>query len=154
MLGLAARTRRGAVLLVVGVVLGAGLGVLYRAFGGWPALPGDLARLALAAAMIGATEELAYRGYVQGRLRGLGWVAAVALAALAHTAYKSALFAFPEAAVQIDFRFLAVWTFVGGCVFGMLRQFSGSVLPPVAAHVLFDLVVYGDRVEAPWWVWS
>jgi len=154
MLGLAALSRRGAVLLVVGVLLGAGLGVLYRTFWGWPALPGDLGRFALAAGMIGATEELVYRGYVQGRLRRLGWVAAVVLAALAHTAYKSALFAFPEATVLIDFRFLAAWTFVGGCVFGMLRQFSGSVLPPVAAHVLFDLVVYGDRVEAPWWVWS
>lgn len=154
MLALAALSRRGAILLVAGVLLGAGLGVLYRMFWGWPALPGDLGRFALAAAMIGATEELVYRGYVQGRLRRLGWVAAVALAALAHTAYKSALFAFPEGTVQIDFRFLIIWTFVGGCVFGMLRQFSGSVLPPVAAHVLFDLVVYGDRVEAPWWVWS
>jgi hypothetical protein len=36
----------------------------------------------------------------------------------------------------------------------MLREFAGGVLPPVAAHVLFDLVVYGERVEAPWWVWS
>jgi membrane protease YdiL (CAAX protease family) len=153
-LGLAALSRRGTVLLVVGCLAGAGFGVLYRAVWNWPPLPADVEGFALAAAMIGATEELVYRGYVQGRLRRLGWVAAVALAALAHTAYKSALFALPETPVQIDFRFLVVWTFVGGCVFGMLREFSGGVLPPVAAHVLFDLVVYGERVEAPWWVWS
>ena len=153
-LGLGPLSRGGTIFLAVGMALGAALGVLYRVVWAWPTLPEDVGRFAVAAAMIGAVEELVYRGYVQGRLKHLGWVAAVVLAALAHTAYKSALFAFPEGTVQIDFRFLAVWTFVGGCVFGMLRQFSGSVLPPVAAHVLFDLMVYGDRVEAPWWVWS
>ena len=79
---------------------------------------------------------------------------AVVVAALAHTAYKTALFAFPPAGVAIDLRYLAVWTLIGGVVFGALRELSGSVLAPLAAHVVFDIIVYGENVQAPWWVWS
>jgi len=79
---------------------------------------------------------------------------AVMLAAAAHTAYKAALFAFPPEGVVIDLEFLAVWTLIGGVVFGALRELSGSVLPPLAAHVVFDIVVYGGSVQAPWWVWG
>jgi hypothetical protein len=37
---------------------------------------------------------------------------------------------------------------------GLMRHFSGSVLPAVTAHVLFDILVYGDWAQAPWWVWG
>jgi membrane protease YdiL (CAAX protease family) len=154
MFGLGEPSRKTALVAVAACVIGAGLGVLYRVVWEWGALPARFETFALAAALIGAAEEIVYRGYVQGRLKRLGWALAVVLAAAAHTAYKSALFAFPPEGVAIDLRFLAVWTFVGGVVFGLLRESSNSVLPPVAAHVCFDLVVYGDRFLAPWWVWS
>jgi membrane protease YdiL (CAAX protease family) len=152
--GLGRPSRRALVLTIAACFLGAALGVLFRLVEDRGVVPGCLMPFALAAGTIGAGEELLYRGYIQGRLRHLGWIAAAVLAALAHTAYKSALFVLPAVPVEIDLRFLALWTFVGGLLFGVLREFSGSVLPPVAAHVLFDLVVYGDRARAPWWVWS
>jgi len=140
--------------LVAGCAVGVGFAVLHRVTWEMGTLPTRLTSFAVVGAAIGAAEELLYRGYVQGRLRRLGWVVAVLLAAGAHTAYKAALFAFPPEGVAIDLEFLAVWTFLGGVVFGVLRQFSGSVLPPLAAHVLFDIVVYGGDVQAPWWVWG
>jgi len=154
MFGLAVPSRKALVVAAAACLLGAGLGVLYRVVTQVGAAPAALERFAFVAAIIGAAEEIVYRGYVQGRLRRLGWAAAVALAAAAHTAYKSALFVFPPEGVAIDLGFIVVWTFVGGVVFGLLREFSDSVLPPVAAHVCFDLIAYGDRLMAPWWVWS
>jgi hypothetical protein len=133
----------------------AGLGVYYRFYFGMPLLPGPALRpFALAACAIGATEELVYRGWMQGRLRVLGRAAAVLLPAVAHTAYKTALFALPPAPVHIWFPSLAVLTFAVGALFGLGRALSRSVYPAVAGHVVFDLVVYGAAAQAPWWVWT
>jgi hypothetical protein len=35
----------------------------------------------------------------------------------------------------------------------MKSHFSKSVLPALTAHVLFDILVYGDWAQLPWWVW-
>ena len=153
-LGLAPVSKKVGVFVAVGCAVGIGLGVLHRVTWEMGTLPARLTSFAVVGAAIGAAEELLYRGYVQGRLRAFGWVIPVVLAAGAHTAYKTALFALPPDGVAIDLRFLAVWTLIGGVVFGALRQASGSVLPPLAAHVVFDIVVYGGNVEAPWWVWG
>lgn len=75
-------------------------------------------------------------------------------AALLHTAYKTSLFALPPAGVETDLVFIAVCTLAGGIVFGALRQLSGSVLAPLSAHILFDLVAYSEFASAPWWVWT
>jgi len=155
LLGLARPSARVFAMIAAGLLVGTGLATAYRTHMGLAALPvGGLEAFVLVACLIGAAEEVIYRGYVQGMLSGLGWPAAVALAALAHAAYKTSLFAFPAAPYEVNHVFLAVWTLAGGIVFGMLRQFSGSVLPPVAAHAAFDLVVYGAMAEAPWWVWG
>ncbi len=153
-LGFSPVSGKVAAYLILGCAVGAGLGILHRVVWEMGALPRGFGRFVFVAVAIGASEELVYRGYVQGRLRRLGWVIAVLLAAAAHTAYKAALFAFPPEGVVIDLEFLAVWTLIGGVVFGALRELSGSVLAPLAAHVLFDIVVYGENVQAPWWVWS
>jgi membrane protease YdiL (CAAX protease family) len=153
-LGFSPLSGKTGVFVALGCAVGVGFGVLHRVTWEMGATPARLAPFAFVGACIGAAEELVYRGYVQGRLRAFGWVVPVVVAALAHTAYKTALFAFPPDGVAIDLRYLAVWTFVGGVVFGVLRQASGSVLPPLAAHVVFDIIVYGENVQAPWWVWS
>ncbi len=147
-------SRRACAALAAGLLLGGGLGVAYRLVWRLPPLPAGLEAFVVVACLVGAAEELVYRGYVQGRLRVLGWPAAVVLAAIAHTAYKTALFVLPASPVDVNFAFLATWTLAGGIVFGLLREFSRSILPPVAAHAAFDLVVYGALAQAPWWVWA
>jgi membrane protease YdiL (CAAX protease family) len=140
--------------VVLGFAAGALFGMLFRLYQHAGPLPAGLGRFVLVAAAIGVAEELLFRGYVQGRLKGIGSVPAIVLAAAAHTAYKWALFAWPPEGILIDYQFLAIWTFVGGLVFGGLRELSRSVLPPIAGHAFFDILVYGERVHAPWWVWS
>jgi membrane protease YdiL (CAAX protease family) len=147
-------SRRACAALAAGLLLGGGLGVAYRLAWRLDVLPAGLEAFVVVACLVGAAEELVYRGYVQGRLRVLGWPAAVVLAAVAHTAYKTALFVLPASPVDVNFAFLATWTLAGGIVFGLLREFSRSILPPVAAHAAFDLVVYGALAQAPWWVWA
>jgi len=142
-------------MIAAGLLAGGGLAVVYRLYVGLAAAAaGGIEAFVLLACLIGAAEEVVYRGYVQGRLSGLGWPAAVVLAAVAHAAYKTALFALPATPYEVNYLFLAAWTLLGGIAFGMLRQFSGSLAPPVAAHAAFDLVVYGAMAEAPWWVWG
>jgi membrane protease YdiL (CAAX protease family) len=53
-----------------------------------------------------------------------------------------------------DLYFLGLATFLGGLLFGTLRQWSANILPALAAHIFFDLTVYGGYLHAPWWVWS
>jgi membrane protease YdiL (CAAX protease family) len=113
-----------------------------------------LALLFFFAASIGASEQLLFRGYVQGRLYRLGSVPAVVLAAAAHTAYKLSLFVFLPEGVAVDYVSLAFLNFLGGIAAGTLREWSGSVIPPLAGHVLFDIMVYGENSQAPWWIWS
>ena len=152
--GLAPVARKTALYVPVSALLGLALGLWYRRHIGAPALPEAFKGFALLAALIGSAEEVLYRGYVQGRVRRLGPVGAVACAAILHTAYKSALFALPGEVVTINFPFIVAATFVGGLAFGVLRELSGNVLAPLAAHAAFDLVVYADLAKAPWWVWS
>jgi membrane protease YdiL (CAAX protease family) len=146
----------GSVVLLscVGLCLGAGLAFLLRFTSHQPLLLSGFRPFVLSAAAIGAAEELLFRGFVQGRLTRLGWPAAVVLAALAHTAYKSSLFLFPTEGWTTNLPVLALFTFLGGVVFGWTRQVSASVFPPLVAHVLFDILVYGDWAGAPWWVWG
>ena len=155
LLGIARPSAKTLAMVAAGLLVGAALATTYRSYMGLSALPvGGLEAFVLAACLIGAAEEALYRGFVQGHLAGLGWPAAVVLASLAHTVYKTSLFAFPAGPHEVSYLMLAVWTFAGGIAFGLLRQFSGSLLPPVAAHAAFDLVVYGAMADAPWWVWG
>lgn len=151
--GWIAVSRKVGLLTAIGCILGLLLGLWYRGAHGLSSFPGSLAPFVVSAALIGAAEELVFRGYIQGRIVGLGFWLAPSFAALGHTAYKCALFVFPPDGVEIDLSLLAILTFVVGIALGILRQLSGSVLPALSAHVLFDVLAYGDRPEAPWWVW-
>lgn len=150
-----ARSARTIALTLLGAALGTAAGVLHRRGLGLSLLPaGTLEPFVLVACLIGATEELVYRGWLLGKASRFGWPAAVVLAALAHAAYKTALFAGPGVPVTVDLAGVAIWTTAGGTVLGALRALSGRVLPAVAAHAAFDLVGYGAVAEAPWWVWG
>ena len=153
-LGFTEFTKATAAYLILGCALGALLGISYRVNSNMGILPAGLGSFVFAAAIIGAAEEVLYRGFIQGRLQGLGRMVAPVLAAVAHTAYKLALFALPPEGIVIDYSFLALGTFGAGVIVGILREISGSVLPPIGGHVMFDIIVYGENISAPWWVWS
>lgn len=155
MLGLTGFSSRTALLTAAGCALGAALGALHRWRLGLTLLPiGMPEGFAALACLIGATEELIYRGWLQGRLRGIGWPAAIVAAACAHAAYKTALFAWPSTPGHVALLSLAGWTIGGGILFGLLREYSRSLIPPLLAHAVFDLVTYGAVDRPPWWVWS
>jgi membrane protease YdiL (CAAX protease family) len=137
-------------LVLMGCLAGLILGGIYRLSSGQALVPGSVQGFLIIAVAIGGTEEILYRGYLQNRFRKAGLVQAVVLAALCHGAYKTALFALPGG----DLLFLAFWTVAGGILFGLLKEWAGSVVPPLAAHIAFDAIVYGDRASAPWWIWS
>jgi membrane protease YdiL (CAAX protease family) len=151
---------RAALFGVLGTALGIGFGLLFRWKFGLHWL-GELGQFAPVAAAIGGVEELYYRGYLQGRLTRINAVVGVIGAAVAHTAYKAALFLLPAlslsngpAAAQVDWIVLVFWTFLVGLLFGALRQAARNIAPALAAHVAFDVVVYGGLSSAPWWVWN
>lgn len=152
-LGLGGFSNRTAAYTVFGFLFGLALGVTHRWGYGLEILPSTFGRFAGVAALIGATEEILYRGYIQGRVRVLGSLNAVVFASLCHTVYKCSLFVFPYQPLEINIGFLAACTFTVGLIFGAFREKTGSVWPPVVAHVLFDIVVYGEYGPAPWWVW-
>jgi len=155
LLGLGRVTARTASWSIPGMLLGTGAAFLHRQGMGisiWPVA--GAGAFALVACMIGATEEVVYRGWLQGTLRPFGWHAAVACSAVAHAAYKTALFAWLPGSEIMDLAAIALWTTVGGVVLGMLREISDSLLPAILAHVAFDFMVYGTLNHAPWWVWS
>jgi membrane protease YdiL (CAAX protease family) len=152
--GLAPVGRRTILYFPVGLAVGALAALACRNHSGWTILPQGVAGFAFVAALIGGAEEIVYRGYVQGRLRPLGAAGAILGAAALHATYKTALFARPPAGLATDPALTATWTLIGGILFGALRQLSGNVLAPLVAHIVFDLLVYGEFASAPWWVWA
>ena len=150
--GITGLSRRVAFYSAMGLCIGAIFAVVYRTKSGYSPLPGTLTLFAPLASLIGITEELMYRGFIQGCTRNRGAFLSTAFAAFAHTAYKCALFA--PASAEMNLYLLIIATFIGGIIIGVLREFSASVLPPVIAHACFDIIVYGESSAAPWWVWS
>ena len=121
-----------------------------------PILP-RLCWFAVPAVIVGFTEEILWRGWIQGTLSpAWGTLPAVFVSAVSHTLYKMALFAFPPDGISAhqpnDLALLAFLTFGVGLGIGFLRVRQGSVAGPVVCHMVFDLFVYGDRTVAPWWV--
>jgi membrane protease YdiL (CAAX protease family) len=87
-------------------------------------------------------EELFYRGYLQARLRRrFGPVAAIAVASLLFAVrhYTQVLMAWPH----VPWGPATIWVagvFVVGVALGWLYEASGSLLPPIVAHYLFNLL--------------
>jgi len=140
-------------LITSGVILGIILSGLYRRHLGIELFPRSIRFFAFIAALIGSTEELIFRGFIQEHLRKINGPFSVLFGALSHTGYKVFLFLSPEVIVNVDTGFLALFTFLAGVVFGTLKYISGSLIPAITAHALFDIIVYAEFVQAPWWVW-
>jgi len=136
-----------------GPLLGCLLSVLYRRHLGIELFPESLHCFAFIAALIGSTEELVFRGFIQEHVRKINGPLSVLYGTLSHTGYKFFLFLSPAVAANVDTGFLALFTFITGIVFGTIKYFSGSLIPAITAHALFDILVYAEFVNAPWWVW-
>jgi len=146
-------SRRLLLLTVSGIVLGSILSALYRKHTGVELFPHSIHFFAFIAALIGSTEELIFRGFIQEHVREINGPFSVIFSALSHTGYKLFLFLSPAVIVNVDTGFLAFFTFLAGIVFGIVKDLSGSLIPAVTAHALFDILVYAEFVHAPWWVW-
>lgn len=140
--------------ILAGGILGFALGLFTRLHFKLAMLPAIFTGVALIASLTGAAEELLFRGYLQGYLNPLNRFFALIFAALAHTAYKLLVIYSLGRPSEFDFLFLAQWTLLGGLAFGCLRLFSKSTYPPLLAHVVFDILVYGGSGSLPFWVWT
>ena len=139
--------------IIIGFLIGIAAGILYRYSIGADSLPANLTWFALTAAAIGATEEILFRGALFYLMRKQHYLATIFIAALLHASYKSLLFLSPYAQQPIDTWYLFYVTFLAGLVLGMLRYWAASTLAPLVAHSTWDIIVYGNSDDAPWWVW-
>lgn len=73
---------------------------------------------------------------------------------MAHTGYKVVLFWSLGAGLEIDYFGLIFWTILVGILIGIIREVSKSIVFAIISHVVFDIIVYGDKLTAPWWIWS
>lgn len=145
------REKRWILYLALGIA--AVLAVLDRQLEGMPLFPHSLQWFVLVSMLIGATEEFMFRGVIQGEASRWNATGAVYLSATAFAAYKALLFYHPETYNEADPWMLFYITLPAGILLGYARKASGSLWPPILAHMLFDLVLYGDCLKTPWWVW-
>lgn len=138
---------------IAGISAGLGLAVIYRRHLEVSLIPESVHLFFIVAALIGAMEEVVFRGFLQAHVKSINGPFSVLFSALAHTGYKCCLFLSPVIISDIDVGFLALWTFCAGLFFGTIRHLSNSIMPPLAAHVFFDILVYAEFTNAPWWVW-
>lgn len=139
--------------LFSGILLGVGVALYYRVSIGTTALPAFLTLFAPVAMCIGIAEEFVFRGAAFYLLRKWQAYFIIPVTALLHASYKTLLFLQPNTLHPVDTVFLFSATMLGGIVIGFLRHMGGSVFPAMAAHGIWDLIVYGDNTHAPWWVW-
>lgn len=115
-------------------------------------VPDSLFFFALVAASIGSTEELIFRGFIQGKARQISPIFAIVFASFSHSIYKVSLFIYPHPDYDYPIIFLFLLTFVVGLLAGWVTEKSKSILPALLGHALFDILVYGGLKEAPFWV--
>ena len=152
--GLKRLNRKVLLYVLPAIVLGIILGMLTRNRFELTLIPAGFTGVAFVAPLVGTVEELIFRGYIQGHLRPVGRIFSIVTASVIHTSYKLLVILTLAIPLQFDFFFLIFWTFIGGFLSGILRELSGNTIPPVIAHAVFDVVLYGGLASAPVWVWS
>jgi membrane protease YdiL (CAAX protease family) len=140
--------------LVISLLFGILIAVAYRKYQYSSVLPARLTYIAILAALTGSLEEIIFRGFIQGYTRQISILFSIVFAILAHTAYKCSLFMAHQSVYETNILFLMKWTIYGGIVFSILREYSNNILPPIIGHAVFDIIVYGDYLHSPWWLWS
>jgi membrane protease YdiL (CAAX protease family) len=140
-------------LLWYSLAIAAVLALLDRYLENMPLFPATLGWFVLLSMLIGAVEELVFRGLVQGIAAKWHVNGAIWLSAICFAAYKAMLFLRPDSFNEANPLLLFLITLPAGVLLGYARKVSGSLWPPILAHMLFDLILYGDTLKTPWWVW-
>jgi membrane protease YdiL (CAAX protease family) len=151
--GLSCWQKKNLLYSILGLITGLGLSLSY----GWAydttLIPASLTLTAVIAPLIGISEELIFRGYVQGIFPGLrGW-AGILAGAGGHSVYKLCVIGSYPKDIGADLFYLFLFTFIAGILFGWLRKQAGNLLPAVLGHAIFDLIIYGGLASLPGWVW-
>jgi membrane protease YdiL (CAAX protease family) len=141
-------------ILWVSLAIAAGLAFLDRFLEGLSLFPTQFGWFVLVSMLIGATEEIIFRGVIQGEASRWNPTGAVFLGALFFALYKTLLFIWPGEFNQANPWILFPVTLAAGILLGYTRMATGSIIPAILAHMLFDLVLYADSAQAPWWVWD
>lgn len=141
-----------ALLILAGILSGTILALFYRWSLDETLLPVRFRLFAALAALIGITEEWVFRGFLQELVRSVSGWGSVLFSTVSHTGYKCCLFLSPALSGQIDLPFLVIWTFIIGLIFGAVKHHFNSLWPCLAAHALFDILVYAEFTQPPWWV--
>ena len=152
-IGLSGGTKGFPVYLPLAVCVGCGLAIAVRHNFDMRLLPRRFTYVALLAPIIGIMEELVFRGYLQGHFRPNGRLFSMIVATAGHTIYKYIVIAALPEPVVFNFRFLILWTFLGGFLFSILRELSRSIYPSALAHACFDIMLYGAFASLPVWTW-
>ena len=97
--------------LFVAVVFGVLIAVVYRNHQHNFILPGRLTWFAIPAMLIGSTEELVFRGFIQSHTRNISVIFSVLFATVAHTAYKCSFFLTHQSGYEMDIMFLMKYGF-------------------------------------------
>jgi membrane protease YdiL (CAAX protease family) len=146
-------SKRIIVTLIIGIFTGGALALFCRRQFYLTLFSFKFQWFAITGAGIGACEEIIFRGYIQSQLLSFPKIFRIIFASLAHASYKCCLFLSPAVLHPVNLSLLFTATLIVGLFFGWLKEYSGSILPPAFAHIIFDICVYGDYMQAPWWVW-
>lgn len=153
-LGLSEFSKKLGVYSLAGLSLGILSALLLRQISNMTLLPQTLTIIAFLAPMIGITEELLFRGFLQGKLSSVNIHAAIIVASFAHTLYKFLVLRTLPIDIGIHYPSLLAYTFLAGLTCGALRALSRSIIPACLLHGVFDILVYGGLSTWPVWVWN
>ncbi len=139
--------------LFIGITVGVLIGVFYRFLYSESLFPITLGVVAVIGPIIGMTEELVYRGFIQGLYLKFHPAVGIIIASVGHATYKGLLLASSSLGIFINIKSLILFTFLVGCLFGYIRFRSQQVYGAMLAHAAFDIIVYGDQLNFPAWIW-
>ena len=139
---------------LAGLFLGLLLAWLYKRVAGLPLVQGLLTLSALVAPAIGMTEEIVFRGFIQGAAGKKSALLGITIAAASHSVYKLLVIASFPVSLNINLYYLVGFTFAGGLLFGWLRWKAINIIPAMLAHAIFDILIYGHLHALPVWVWG
>lgn len=129
------------------------ISMLYRYSIDLPIMPRYLETYSVVFVLIGFSEEIVFRGIVQGEASLWNKSGAIVVGAAAHAGYKSLLFVLSNQSIDTNISNLFLLTFIAGLGLGFTRYRTESLWPCLLAHGLLDLWVYAEQSAAPWWVW-